>query len=81
MDLLRPTVFTAKNYLQSSILKKNLECNHCFSLFSFVTVILKVLGLKKPAFERLFSQMTAHFVSTVFKNSVRYIYTATIVFL
>ena len=42
--------------------------------FSFVTVILKVLGLKKPAFERLFSQMTAHFVSTVFKNSVRYIY-------
>ena len=38
--------------------------------FSFVSVILK---LKKPAFQRLFTQMTANFVRLVFKKSARYI--------
>ena len=40
-----------------------------FSLsFSFVTVIWKLLGLKKPAFWRLFTQLTANFLRLVFKN-------------
>ena len=29
--------------------------------FSFVAVILELLGLKKPVFWRLFTQMTEHF--------------------
>ena len=41
--------------------------------FSFVTVILELLELKKPAFWRLFTQMTANFVRLVFKKSGRYI--------
>ena len=40
--------------------------------FSFVTVILELLGLKKPAFARLFTQMTANFVRLVFNKSVGY---------
>ena len=43
--------------------------------FSFVTVILELLGLKKPAFWRLFTQMTANFVRLVFKKSVGHIFT------
>ena len=40
-----------------------------FSLsFSFVTVIWKLLGLKKPAFWSLFTQLTANFLRLVFKN-------------
>ena len=41
-----------------------------FSSFSFVTVILELIGLKKPAFWRLFTQMTANVVRLVFKNRV-----------
>ena len=41
---------------------------------SFVTMILELLGLKKPAFWRLFTQMTANFVRLVFKKSARYVY-------
>ena len=37
-----------------------------------VTVIFELLGLKKPAFWRLFTQMTANFVRLVFKQSVTY---------
>ena len=36
--------------------------------FSFVTVIWKLLGLKKPAFWSLFTQLTANFLRLVFKN-------------
>lgn len=36
-------------------------------------MILEFLGLKKPAFWRLFSEMTANFVSLVFEKSARYI--------
>ena len=41
---------------------------------SFVTMILELLGLKKPAFWRLFTQMTANFFRLVFKKSARYVY-------
>ena len=40
--------------------------------FSFVGVILELIGLKKPAFWRLFTQMTADFVRLVLKKSARY---------
>ena len=46
---------------------------HSFSLFlfllsfSYVTMILELLGLKKPAFWRLFTEMTRNFVRLVFK--------------
>ena len=40
---------------------------------SFVTMILELLGLKKPAFWRLFTQMTANFFRLVFKKSARYV--------
>ena len=39
----------------------------------FVTVILEFFALKKPAFRRLFTQMTADFDRLGFKKSVRYI--------
>ena len=42
-----------------------------FSPFPF-PVILELLGLKKPAFWRLFTHMTANFLRLVFKKSVRY---------
>ena len=42
--------------------------------FSFVTITLKLLGLKERTFWRLFTQMTASFVGLVFKESARYIY-------
>ena len=42
--------------------------------FSFVGVILELIGLKKPAFWQLFTQMTADFVRLVLKKSARYIY-------
>ena len=42
-----------------------------FSPFPF-PVILELLGLKKPSFWRLFTQMTANFLRLVFKKSVRY---------
>ena len=41
--------------------------------FFFVTMILELLGLKKPAFWRFFTQMTANFVRLVFKKSARHI--------
>ena len=41
--------------------------------FPFVTVILEFFALKKPAFRRLFTQMTADFDKLGFKKSVRYI--------
>ena len=72
-------------YLQSNYYK-NQECNHCFfsllllsfSLFFlfllssfFVAVILELLMLKKRAFWCLFTQITANFVTLVFKKLVR----------
>ena len=42
--------------------------------FSYVTVILEILGVKKPVFWSLFIQMTANFVRLVFKKSARYVY-------
>ena len=39
--------------------------------FFFVTMILELLGLKKHAFWRFFTQMTANFVRLVFKKSAR----------
>ena len=36
--------------------------------FYFVTVILEILGLKKPAFWHLFTQMTTHFVRVGFQK-------------
>ena len=44
--------------------------------FSFVGVILELMALKKPAFRRLFTQMTVDFVRLVFKKPGRYIYSA-----
>ena len=41
--------------------------------FSFVTLILELLGLKKRAFWRFFTQMTANFVGLVVKKSARYL--------
>ena len=41
--------------------------------FPFVTVILEFFALKKPAFRRLFTQMTADFDRLSFKKSFRYI--------
>ena len=41
--------------------------------FSFVTMILELLGLKKPAFWRFFTQMNANFVGLAFKKSARHI--------
>ena len=38
---------------------------------SFVTVILELLWLKKPAFWRLFTQMTANFVRSFSRKSTR----------
>ena len=65
-------------YLQSSYCKtKNSTFSSLFLFllsFSFLTVILKLLGLKRPTFWRLLTQMTANFVRLVFKNSARYIY-------
>ena len=52
--------------LSSSSLSLSLLC------FSFVSVILELMGLKKPAFRRLFTQMTANFVRLVFKILVRH---------
>ena len=40
--------------------------------FSFVNMILEFIGLKKSAFWRLFTQMTANFVRFVLKKPVRY---------
>ena len=40
--------------------------------FSFVTMILKLLRLKKPAFWLLLTQMTANFPRLVFKKLVRH---------
>ena len=72
-------------YLQINYYK-NQECNHCFffllllsfSLFFlfllssfFVAVILELLMLKKRAFWCLFTQITANFVTLVFKKLVR----------
>ena len=39
----------------------------------YVTVILELIGLKKPAFRRHFTQMTANVVRLFFKKSARYI--------
>ena len=39
--------------------------------FSFVTMILEDLGLKKRTFWRFFTQMTANFVRVVFKKSAK----------
>ena len=69
---------------------KNKECNHCVFLFSsflfsslflfllsfsFFTVILELLRLKKPAFWHLFTQITANFVRLVFKKFALNIHT------
>ena len=67
---------------------KNKECNHCVFLFSWVllfsslflfllsfsffTVILELLRLKKPAFWHLFTQITANFVRLVFKKFAKH---------
>ena len=48
-----------------------------FIPFSFVTVILELLGLKKRAFWCFFTQTTANFVWLVFKTSARYIWSVT----
>ena len=40
--------------------------------FSFVTMILELLGFKKRAFWRFFTRMTANFVRLVLKKSARY---------
>ena len=78
--------FSAENFLQSSYYKtKSATISFSLSLlsfpllifllllsFSFITVILELLRLKKPAFWRLFTIMTAYFVRLVFKKSVRY---------
>ena len=45
--------------------------------FSFVTVILELLALKKLAFWRLFTQMTANFVRLVFKKSATFTWQGT----
>ena len=39
--------------------------------FPFVTMILELLGLKKPAFWCLFTQIISNFVRLVFKKSAR----------
>ena len=44
-----------------------------FSFRSLLYVILELLRLKKPAFWRLFTQMTANFVTLVLKKSVTYV--------
>ena len=77
--------FSAKYYLQSSHYKnyeyKNFFCLLLLSFsslflfllsFSFVTMILKLLRLKKPAFWLLLTQMTANFPRLVFKKFVRH---------
>ena len=81
--------FSTKNYLQSShyhvktksaaifffLLLLSFSSLFLFLLsFSFFTVILELLGLKKPAFWRPFSQMTANFVGLDFKKSATYIW-------
>ena len=48
-----------------------------FFPFSFVSVILELLGLKKHAFWCFFTQTTANFVWLVFKKSARYTWSVT----
>ena len=45
--------------------------------FSFFTVILELLRLKKPAFWHLFTQITANFVRLVFKKFAKHTYVQT----
>ena len=83
MNLLRPTVYFGQKLSKVAIIKTKSTTIAFFSLllpsfsshflflslsFSFVTVIWKLLGLKKPAFWRLFTQLTANFLRLVFKN-------------
>ena len=79
------SLFSAKNYLQSSHYK-NQECDHFFfsllllsssSLFlfllsfSFVRVILELIAHKNLPFDAFSLKMTANFVKLVFKKSAR----------
>ena len=83
MNLFRPTVYFGQKLSKVAIIKTKSttiafflfsflpspRTFFFFSLsFSFVTVIWKLLGLKKPAFWRLFTQLTANFLRLVFKN-------------
>ena len=86
MDLLRLTVFFSAKVaiikprsativffsLSLSLLLLSYSSPFLFlRSFSFVTVMLELLRLKKHAFWRLFTQITANFVRLVFKKSVR----------
>ena len=78
--------FSARNKIKVAITKTIIVQPLLFSLlllsfsplflflisFSFVTVILEFLGLKKPAFWCLFTpEVTTNFVSLVFKNQLQ----------
>ena len=52
----------------SSLLLSFSSLFHFLLYFSFVAVDLELPGLKKPAFRRLFTQITANFVRLVFKK-------------
>ena len=88
MGLLRPTIFFSAKNSEVTIIKTKsatiaflLLLLSFFSLFlfplssSFVNWFSELLGLKKPAFWHLYTQMTvtANFVRLVFKKMVRYI--------
>ena len=82
MELLRPTVFfSTKTISKAATIKARNATTAVFSSppyflfalsFSFVSVILRFIEPKTPAFSRLFTQMTANFDSLVFKTSARY---------
>ena len=78
MELLRPTMFfsTKVAIIKTKSASIALFSSPTFFLvalsFSFVSMILKLIELKTPAFLRLFTQMTANFDSLVFKKPARY---------
>ena len=88
IDLFRPTVyFRPKTISKVAIINTKSATIAFFSFppffllalsfflsFSFVGVILELIGFKKPAFWRLFNRMAADFVRLVFKKSPTHTY-------
>ena len=79
MDLFRSTVFcfSAKvaiiqNFLFSLLLVSSSPLFLFLLSSSIATVILELIGPKKPSFLGLFKQMTAKFVRLFFTKSARY---------
>ena len=89
VDLFRPTFFFRPKPPKVAIIKTKsatiasffsppfymLLAFFLFLLSFFFRVVLELIRPKKPAFWRLFTQMTANFVRLVFENSAKHTYT------